>query len=85
MSVYLYTGFFEEYQETIYCNSDPVQPSDTDLPLYSCVTQADWWSTWLVGFLKDSTWKITDSHWQYNHFLSHLMGKVQTFAKSLFC
>lgn len=31
----------EEFQGTIYCNSDPVQPSDTDLPLYSCVALAD--------------------------------------------
>lgn len=27
--------------------------------------------------------KITNNNWQYNHFLLHLMGKVQIFAKSL--
>lgn len=56
MSVYLHKQFVRNSRGLFtVSNSDPVQPSDTDLPLYSYVTLADSWSHWLVGFLENST------------------------------
>lgn len=79
MSVYFHKAF-ERNSRGLFTvsNSDPVQPSDSDLPSYSCVTLADSWSSWLVGLPANSTWSVgflANSTWTVLKLLT-IIGKI---------